>query len=779
MHFSVTLDFTSVVSVTNCWFKDYFSFSAFQLFVFRTSSLSRFLQIFLWCSGLLLAGLAGAGNAAAAGLSLDSGHDAVSLASTLQAPVVAGWLQDGWVRLRGMVRLPDPIIGVSDDPYWQGLETLNQAGLKPVVYYSGAPGSGWTGGKRATGYPLDLREAFAYARAVARAQYPLVAAYEVENEPDLYGAITNPEDYAAYLKAVALGLRAGAAEAERGLKPPALHNPRIRPDRAMAPQPGPPLILPGGLGLAPGPFFTQLEANDAFSYLDGLNFHYYSYPEDFSDEYRLFADALSHPEGGAPAGGWRRRNLPVFLTEYGYSLMNGPASRTVAGRVRQWRFFSVMAPQLADLGIAGAMAFYMPPYLEGGTNEFGLGMAPATSAPSDSGAPAEPGSPPAAGDRFRAGGLSFQPADFGRDRAEPWMLGIGAAVDETEASPALAYLAAQPSPRPGGLTTLTAEPSPIVIDFVPGRGLAPLKSYNGWLLQNGVGGDRSGSAELRVYNFSSRTVPGRLRLHNPAGLSTGLMGSEDRKLVLAPGTMVRIPLRINLSTDRFRRADWRVEFDPDDAREPPSRFATLLFPNASGMTKETVERFDHPLAAAEAARRLLLSRPLAAEEPHLQPQGRWLVTDGVEVREADGIWTFTISRLPPQPLRPAMAELPLPAGFVFPADDMLLFDFRTPDPVRAGAELSFDCYIRTESGNLFEALPRLKVKANWLTYSQVPENFTTVAFGRMKPPWRFRDNQPAALVFFLRPDKLPAVLEIRNPELAAWRVAAENETLKH
>ena len=751
----------------------------FQLLVFHTSPLSRFPQIFLRCSGLLLAGLAGADNAVAAGLSLDAGHNAAELASTLQGPVAAGWLQDGWVRLRAMARLPDPILGKSDDPQWQGLEALNQAGLKSVVYYNGVPESGWTGGKRASGYPLDLREAFAYARAVARAQYPLVAAYEVENEPDLYGVMENPEEYAAYLKAVALGLRAGIAEAERSLKPPALHNPKIQASRATAPRPDPPLILPGGLGLAPGPFFTRLEANDAFSYVDGLNFHYYSYPEDFSDEYRLFADALSHPEDAPPAGGWWRRKLPVFLTEYGYSLMSGPAARTVEGRVRQWRYFSRMIPQLQSLGVAGPMAFYMPPFFEAGTNEFGLGMAPAKDAPTGHAADAEPGSPSATGDSLQAGGLKFHPADFGRNQTEPWMLGIGAAVDETEASPALAYLAAQPSPRPGNLTVLTAAPSPIVIDFVPGRGLVSLKSYNGWLLQNGTGDDRSGAGELRVYNFSPRPVTGRLRLHNPAGLSTGLAGSEDRKLMLAPGGMVSIPLRINLNIESFRSFDWRVEFDPDDAREPPSRFATLLFPNATGMTKVTVEQFDHPQAAAESARRLLLSRPLAAEEPHLQPQGRWLVTDGVEVREADGIWTFTVSRLPPQPLRPAMAELPLPAGFVFPAEDMLLFDYRTPDPVRVGTELSFDCYFRAESGNLFEALPRLKAGTNWLTYSQVRANFSTLAFGRMKPPWRFHDNQPAAVVFFLRPEKLPAVLEIRHPELAGWRVGAESETQKH
>ena len=385
----------------------------------------------------LLCGLAGTVSVGAAGLSLDAGHTAANLAATIRNPANAGWWRDGWVRLRGMTRLPDPILGMAADPEWRGLEALDRAGLKPVVFYEPGTVPAAAGTRRPTGHPLDLREAYAYARAVAQAAYPQVAAWEIENEPDLYGTMANPEEYAAFLKAVALGLQAGSEAAERGAETSGFRNPKLQANMVRPPPPARPLILPGGLGLAPGPFFKQLEANDAFSYVDGLNFHYYSYPEDFSDEYRLFEDALLRSDG-LPATGARRRLLPVFLTEYGYGLMSGEAARTVEGRVRQWRFFSVRAPQLQALGITGPMAFYMPPYFEAGTNEFGLGMARA-------GGGEQPGA--GAGAR-RAGGLCFQPADFGLTVAPPWMRWIGTPVDDTEASPALAFLADQPAPRP-------------------------------------------------------------------------------------------------------------------------------------------------------------------------------------------------------------------------------------------------------------------------------------------------------------------------------------------
>ncbi|MDZ7901383.1 MAG: hypothetical protein U5L01_02050 [Rheinheimera sp.] len=50
----------------------------------------------------------------------------------------------------------------------------------------------------------------------------------------------------------------------------------------------------------------------------------------------------------------------------------------------------------------------------------------------------------------------------------------------------------------------------------------------------------------------------------------------------------------------------------------------------------------------------------------------------------------------------------------------------------------------------------------WGGYAEAAENFTMAFFGRAKLPWRFVENKPVALVFFLRPEKLPAVFEIKD-----------------
>jgi len=38
----------------------------------------------------------------------------------------------------------------------------------------------------------------------------------------------------------------------------------------------------------------------------------------------------------------------------------------------------------------------------------------------------------------------------------------------------------------------------------------------------------------------------------------------------------------------------------------------------------------------------------------------------------------------------------------------------------------------------------------------------------MHPPWRFAENRPAALVFFFRPEQLPATFEVRGAEIVRF-----------
>jgi hypothetical protein len=161
---------------------------------------------------------------------------------------------------------------------------------------------------------------------------------------------------------------------------------------------------------------------------------------------------------------------------------------------------------------------------------------------------------------------------------------------------------------------------------------------------------------------------------------------------------------------------------------------------------------------------------LATEEPRLIPAGRWRVTPGVSVEEAaDRIWRFRIEGYPVAPEKSPIAELPLPDDFEFPAGAILRFSYRLAQP--AGATLAngkyMEAYFRTANGNLYQVWPRQYAMHAWSEYIEAKENYTMAFYGRANLPWRFKDNQPVALVFFFRPgrDSLPAVYEISDPRI--------------
>jgi hypothetical protein len=128
------------------------------------------------------------------------------------------------------------------------------------------------------------------------------------------------------------------------------------------------------------------------------------------------------------------------------------------------------------------------------------------------------------------------------------------------------------------------------------------------------------------------------------------------------------------------------------------------------------------------------------------------------------LWRFTVEALPAEPLRPAMAELALPEEFRLEPGVLLELAYRLGEG-GSETEAGLDVYFRTENGNLFQVWPRLLAERTWRGYAEAAENFTMAFFGRAKLPWRFLENRPVALVFFLRPTRLPAVFEIRHAAL--------------
>jgi hypothetical protein len=395
----------------------------------------------------------------------DTGLRARALLDSLKAAPDFSPAAAHWLRVRG-VEEPGTWWKIgSPGNFWRvwlerrALKGIRARGQRVCILFM--PGWPEAGGQtaesgRRTTLPIDLRDAFRRGRALGRTYGDVVDAWEIGNEPDVGFVPENAENYAAYLKAVYLGIRAGAGgvgktvdqwngktvdqwsggtverraedggrtaesggSVEQGKSGPVerwssgadgggrgAEDGRGRADgggpstdqpihrSADLPAARAPLVLMAPLALPPGPYWEALVRNGVLSYTDGFNYHYYGYAEDFSGVYRQFEDAVS--ENGRPktdsgvqpkAGGSQpsdfsqpasgvvgTRRLPVFLTEYGYGLLSEPAARTVAGRVRQWRWFHDVYRQIRELRIAGPMAFYVPPYFENGTQEFGLSM---------------------------------------------------------------------------------------------------------------------------------------------------------------------------------------------------------------------------------------------------------------------------------------------------------------------------------------------------------------------------------------------------------------------
>ena len=666
------------------------------------------------------------------------------------------------------------------------------------------------GGRR---LPSNLRDAYEWARGLGEAYGGSVDRWEIGNEPDIGFLAENPETYAAFLKATALGFHEGERRAAFRAAPRSSFGKQwflTHTFAAAGPRDIGSGVVMAGMALPPGPYFERLQVNGLLSYSNGFNFHYYGYAEDFSGVYRQFQDAVESAAvggkaagprglddtrdgapriGGAtqlrerPAGGlrdheFRPKTLPVLMTEYGYGTLSEPAATTVEGRVRQWEWFRSVAEQTRALRIEGPMAFVLLPYLEHGTQEFGLLMKPG-------GGAARGGFPVGGGTvdlgAWRAGETYFQPADFGSARAEPWMKGIGRKMGENEASPALAWLLARPvATQPSLAWTANVVPaSPIVIDFIAGNGAAAVKMLQGYALAATKDDASGGQGQLRIYNFSDRPISGQLDL----GVVVERAGGALVQLTLAPGEMREVPVTLAISEREFRPTEWTVRFNPATSQIAPSVFSTLLYPDGSRMARRVVGSLDQGEAGTENAK-ILDTRPLAKEEPAKVVVGRWRVTPGVSVSEQQGVWTFSITKYPDQPLHPVMAELVVPDGFGLPEHSLFELDYRLAERVEAGLvrveeprvpragssvkrETMAICW-RTENGNLFTVGPTAPATPLWQRYAQAKSSFTMDFYGRANLPWRFAESRPVALVLKFYPNYLPATFEVRATAVATY-----------
>ena len=636
--------------------------------------------------------------------------------------------QGRWLR----TSLPDPSTATPAEIATQhsALLALRARGFSSCILLRFDPARWLTGVRPGAGYhlPPDLREVYARGRAYAAAYGDAVDIWEIDNEPDISFVEENPETFAAYHKAFYFGLRS-VPIAIVPLTPFA----RLRTKLARLlhlHSATPTRVLMAPLALPPGPYLERLLANDFLSYTDGFNYHYYGYAEDFTGVYNQFATLVREHSAQAQGPALRTRDLPVFVTEYGYGLLSGAASVTAEGRERQRRWFADVADQIVDLRIAAPMAFYLSPYLEQSLNEFGLFTRDETTASTPTASPLHTGE---------------------------------------HASPALKHLwdyAAQHPYRPRPWPVRITLPSPLVLDFVPGPGLATLKTHRGYqvsALDPAHPELRIGAGLLIVYNFGGTTLGGSLRVTSAE--ADGDRTCLNQALRLTPGERREIPVTLSVTGARFTLHDITATFVPAQNDLPPAHWVTSLLPAAAGMQRWTVFDFCNQAAVITAERTRLQARPLAREEPRLQPEGRWLVSSGVRVTESADLWRFEVTALPAEPLRPAMAELPLPATFRFSPGELLSFSYRLglPQLMTAPQRPMLDVYFRTAAGNLYQVWPRQFPRDDWQHYWQHAENFNTGFFGRAEGPWRLSEQRPVALVFFLRPNRLPAVFEIAHP----------------
>ncbi len=605
----------------------------------------------------------------------------------------------------------------------------------------------------------------------------------------------------------------------------------------------PPLVLP------PGPYLAQLKANGFLAYTEGANLHYYGFADDYSGAHLRLREALgegwaaedgpatrrngfrlgkpgalarpTYPQDGVPPA----RRLPVFVTEWGYPRLDGYSAQTVEGRLRQWRFYREVTLQNERLGVRAPMAFFLLPYHEYGAKEFGLTMPRANEreahfgfrVEADAGAAKPTESTDGATNRqrrdeaglFSAGGLDFAPADFGARRTETWMARIGERVGDDEAAPALAWLmdrAEQPrrpereprGPRAraesvhartrGDWLVRTETPSPVVLDLVAGTDTQAVKSFCGYIVGSADGvGDGRGRARLVVYNFGDS--PATLRVVWPAGMRPAAAAgvASAWRLELAEGERREIPVELSVPGDAWaaRELVLVAEVENGDGRTL-SRWATRLYPHPAGLRAADARSLVFPAGEAADNRAQLLGEQ-AAEEAKVAAQGRWLVTPGVVVEETPSRWRFHVSALPPEPMRPARAELPLPDSWA-PWERGLVMSFAyravpepgaaplrpdDPDPRRRpragnlGDTLEF--LLRTRAGNVYCVQAPLRPKPEWAPYNQPAETLTPGFPGRQAAPLRISEEGPASLVFFFRPAALPAIYEIDRPALSHWR----------
>lgn len=190
-------------------------------------------------------------------------------------------------------------------------------------------------------YPRNLLAAHDSARRIATELSPLVAAYEIWNEPDiLHYSIGTPDRYAALVKAVSLGIRGAGRNAE---------------------------VLGGAFARDPrvGRYDQVLAANGIGGYLDAYTFHTYQ-----PIATGVYAEVLRvHREVAAGLG---MKSKPLWLTETSLPYSRGEIPEPLPAMAAQVRQLVESYMRSIAGGVKPVFWFIIRPYFGKNQVQFGL-----------------------------------------------------------------------------------------------------------------------------------------------------------------------------------------------------------------------------------------------------------------------------------------------------------------------------------------------------------------------------------------------------------------------
>ena len=529
-------------------------------------------------------------------------------ASSLCALAGVNWVRD---RLAWGQMEPKRGEWAAANRYDDSARSQSEAGLRVLQVNHSSPAWANPVTKR---FPLDLRDAYAFHREMARRWGGQVLAFEPWNEADIamFGGHTGSE-MAALQKASYLGLKAGHPQVIACLNVFAMHN------RAQ---------------------LEDLRDNAAWPYFDTFNLHHYA---PFDDYPKLYADFRAVSAG-----------KPLWVTECalpvkwaGDKELKEPADPDL--RVQAERVAKTFACSLHE-GSAVTFYFLLPHYVEGQT-QFGLLRPDLTPRPgyvalAAAGrllANAKPlGRWTVSPDTVRAFLFRAEPDGLAREVMVLWTTKgqtnlawpvssaqcldhLGRKLSPTDVltiTPAPTYVvlpegsaakfSLQPPPPPPA--RLTGQASPVVL-----QALWPetntILSKSAYRLSS----EKTESLPLFVYNFSDEPVSGRLDLTLPKGWRAGELG----KLEIAPRGRKELRLELDGRNSLSQTAETvRITGDFGPAGQPVLSLRIVPEPKPS------------PTPPPNA--KLTLERHLT-----LAPQaGNPRNSEGDFVRLSDGRWLF-------------------------------------------------------------------------------------------------------------------------------------------